>query len=104
MAAMIKIIATTINNSMREKPFCFCIYFFLSRYFGGWEQSLKNCRLSTFATKSWPDGPIWEAGYAGKYLKLSPRKYACKRITKSRSVGQFKQQRPMTASVFTIAQ
>jgi hypothetical protein len=25
MAAIIKIIATTINSSMREKPFCLCI-------------------------------------------------------------------------------
>src|ERR1700722_6014125 len=47
MAAMIRMIATTISNSISEKPFCFCIFILPLRKFSGRSQ-LRLFRFSSY--------------------------------------------------------
>src|SRR5262245_5723252 len=49
MAAMIRMIATTINNSINEKPFCFRFIITLSSYF---TQHFKSLSSQDFLPKA----------------------------------------------------
>src|SRR3954447_133406 len=72
IAAMIKMIATTISNSIKEKPFCFRIILFVPLFYSHRDhEQLYSCHL-----RSQSSGTPCFAGTAIGYFILQPRSAA----------------------------